>query len=91
MKKTEFKYVSFYQHDYDDPVIVIYDLKKDAMKDAMETLEESLADCDPEEKREKRQELRKNGATSLDGGDVVISVFRCEYVSSNRKSGYPKR
>lgn len=83
MKKQQFKYVSFYQHDYDDPVLIIFDRKKDAMKDAMESLEESLADCDSGQYPNARTELRRNGATSLDEGDVIFSVMKCEYRSRN--------
>jgi hypothetical protein len=78
-KRKNFKFISFYQHKIDDPVILIFDTKKEALAEARGDVKDVLGQAgeEPERIREILEEFDREERADIEG--CVIYVAKYEY------------
>ena len=72
-KKT--KFISFYQYDCDDPVIITHDLPEAARKEARKDIRRTV--INRQERKESLKHFDQHGSVSFD--KIVIFASECEY------------
>ena len=82
--QKQYKYISYYQYEYDDPDIIVFDTMRAARADARRTLESILEE--PEEKAEALEYFDQHGHSDIEKYSIFAS--KCEYqpVLSRKKT-----
>ncbi len=85
MKKTKKKtFISFYQYDIDDPVIVVFDTPEEARKEARKDIRATATNT--RDRKEYLAEFEARGSVTI--GDVVIYAAECDYRPSEPRYAF---